>query len=72
MDDLVGTLIDDEDCLEVVAVLLHGAVTVTVTVALGQPLQFGEFGCACGIADASPRREAKMILECILSREPRV
>ncbi len=72
MDDLVRTLIDDEECLEVVAVLLHGAVTVTVTVALGQPLQFGEFGCACGTAETSPSREAKMILECILSKKPRV
>ena len=66
MDDWLllvdGTLVEDD-----VACVPQDAVTVTVTVSLGQLLQ----SCTRGTAAASPNREVKITLEYILSKKRR-
>lgn len=73
MDDwllLDGTLVEDDVAgVELVAVVPHDAVTVTVTVSFGQFLQ------SCpgnGLAAARPSREIRTIFEYILSTGSRV
>ena len=74
MDDwllLDWTLVEDDVAgFELVAVVPHEAVTVTVTVAFGQLVQ----SCACGkgIAAARPNKDVRTTFEYILSEKRRV
>lgn len=73
MDDwllLDGTLVEDDVAgVELVAVVPHDAVTVTVTVSCGQFLQ--SFA-GNGTAAARPSKEIRTIFEYILSKKSRV
>lgn len=70
MDDwllLDGTLVEDEvACVELMAVVPHDAVTVTVTVSFGQLLQSFPGN---GTAAARPSKEARTIFEYILKKK---
>ena len=73
--DEVMTEEEDVAGLELLAVDCgphDAAVTVTVTVDIGQLLQSTASGCAKGAAAAAPSREARKILEYILSKDSRV
>ena len=77
MDECVlvdGVLIDDElvlwELVAVVTCVLHDdGVTVTVTVFCGQLPQSKVHCGVRGTAAASPNRDAKITLECILSKK---
>lgn len=66
---------EDVVCAELLAVVpcvLDEGVTVTVTVDFGPLLQSEALWDVSGAAAASPKREERKILECILSRGSRV